>query len=68
MVDTVVNTITVIELNGIRIAAINGLTSAQMEGKKFDEETLKILKQKSKDDENEYVRIRAASLVKEAQL
>ena len=54
--------------SGIRIAAINGLTSAKMEGNKFDEETLKILKQKSKDDENEYVRIRAASLVKEAQL
>ena len=54
--------------SGIRIAAINGLTSAKMEGNKFDEETLKILKQKSKNDENEYVRIRAASLVKEAQL
>jgi len=54
--------------SGIRIAAINGLTSAKMEGNKFDEETLKILKQKSKDDDNEYVRIRAASLVKEAQL
>lgn len=54
--------------SGIRIAAINGLTSAKMEGNKFDEETLKILKQKSKDDDNEYIRIRAASLVKEAQL
>ncbi|HKI78869.1 MAG TPA: HEAT repeat domain-containing protein [Ignavibacteriaceae bacterium] len=54
--------------SGIRIAAINGLTSASMEGNKFDEETLKILKQKSLDDENEYIRIRAASLVKEAQL
>jgi hypothetical protein len=54
--------------SGIRIAAINGLTSATMEGNKFDEETLKILKQKSKNDDNEYIRIRAASLVKEAQL
>ena len=54
--------------SGIRIAAINGLTSATMEGNKFDEGTLKILKQKSKNDDNEYVRIRAASLVKEAQL
>jgi hypothetical protein len=54
--------------SGIRIAAINGLTSATMGGNKFDEETLKILKQKSQNDDNEYVRIRAASLVKEAQL
>ena len=54
--------------SGIRIAAINGLTSAKMEGNKFDKETLKILEQKSKDDDNEYIRIRAASLVKEAQL
>lgn len=54
--------------SGIRIAAINGLTSATMDGNKFDEETLKILKQKSQTDDNEYIRIRAASLVKEAQL
>jgi len=54
--------------SGIRIAAINELTSATMEGNKFDEETLKILKQKSQTDDNEYIRIRAASLVKEAQL
>ena len=54
--------------SGIRISAINGLTSATMDGNKFDEKTLKILKQKSKNDDNEYVRIRAASLVKEAQL
>ncbi|MGA7836341.1 MAG: HEAT repeat domain-containing protein [Ignavibacteriaceae bacterium] len=54
--------------SGIRIAAINELTSATMEGNKFDEETLKILKQKSQTDDNEYIRIRAASLVKEAQI
>lgn len=54
--------------SGIRIAAINGLTSATMDGNKFDDETLKILKQKSQNDDNEYIRIRAASLVKEAQL
>lgn len=54
--------------SGIRIAAINGLTSVKMEGNKLDEETLKVLKQKSQNDDNEYIRIRAASLVKEAQL
>jgi HEAT repeats len=54
--------------SGIRIAAINGLTSATMEGNKIDKGTLNILKQKSQNDDNEYVRIRAASLVKEAQL
>ena len=54
--------------SGIRIAAINGLTSASMEGNKLDNEAIKILKQKSQTDDNEYIRIRAASLVKEAQL
>ena len=54
--------------SGLRIAAINGITSEIINGKKLDEETLKILKQKSQNDENEYVRIRAASLVKEAEL
>ena len=54
--------------SGIRIATINGLTSVTMSGHKFDEKTLQILKQKSLNDNNEYIRIRAASLVKEAQL
>ena len=51
--------------SGLRIAAINGLASATQNGKTIDPETIKILNQKVKNDDNEYVRIRAASLVKE---
>ncbi len=51
--------------SGLRIAAINGLASATQNGKTIDQETIKILNQKVKNDDNEYVRIRAASLIKE---
>jgi HEAT repeat protein len=51
--------------SGLRIAAINGLASATLNGKTMDEQTLKVLNQKVKNDDNEYVRIRAASLLKE---
>ncbi|MCL5031463.1 MAG: HEAT repeat domain-containing protein [Bacteroidetes bacterium] len=51
--------------SGLRIAAINGLASATQNGKTIDPETIKILNQKIKNDDNEYVRIRAASLIKE---
>ncbi len=51
--------------SGLRIAAINGLATATQNGKTIDPETIKILNQKIKNDDNEYVRIRAASLVKE---
>lgn len=51
--------------SGLRIAAINGLASATQNGKKIDLETVKILNQQVKNDDNEYVRIRAASLLKE---
>jgi len=51
--------------SGLRIAAINGLASATQNGKTIDPETIKILNQQVKNDDNEYVRIRAASLLKE---
>lgn len=51
--------------SGLRIAAINGLANAAQNGETIDPETIKILNQKVKNDDNEYVRIRAASLVKE---
>lgn len=51
--------------SGLRIAAINGLAGATQNGKTIDPETIKILNQKVKNDDNEYVRIRAASLIKE---
>ncbi len=51
--------------SGLRIAAINGLTLAKMNGQAINQETLNVLNQKVKNDDNEYVRIRAASLLKE---
>jgi hypothetical protein len=54
--------------SAMRIAAINGLASAKLNGQIINEETLKVLNQKVKNDDNEYVRIRAASLLKEDKL
>ncbi len=54
--------------SGMRIAAINQLGEAATKGKGIDSRTLNVLNQKVKDDENEYVRIRAASLIKEGQI
>ncbi len=50
---------------GLRIAAINGLTLAKMNGEIINQKTLNVLNNKAKNDDNEYVRIRAASLLKE---
>ena len=54
--------------SALRIAAINGLASAKLNGQNINEETIKVLNQKVKHDDNEYVRIRAASLIKEDKL
>jgi hypothetical protein len=54
--------------SGMRIAAINGLASAKLNGKEIGQEGIKILNQKVKNDDNEYVRIRAASLIKEEKI
>ena len=51
--------------SGLRVAAINGLAGAIKNEKRIDPETIKILNQQVKNDDNEYVRIRAASLIKE---
>lgn len=54
--------------SGLRIAAINGLASAKLNGKSLGQEGMKVLNQKVKNDDNEYVRIRAASLLKEEKI
>lgn len=54
--------------SGLRIAAINGLASAKQNGKTIGQEGMKVLNQKMKNDDNEYVRIRAASLLKEEKI
>ncbi len=54
--------------SGLRVAAINGLATAMQNEKRIDPETIKILNQQIKNDDNEYVRIRAASLLKEGNI
>jgi len=54
--------------SGLRVAAINGLASAKLNGKIIGQEGMKVLNPKVKNDDNEYVRIRAASLLKEEKI
>ncbi len=54
--------------SGLRVAAINGLAAAMQNEKRINPETIKILNQQIKNDDNEYVRIRAASLLKEGNI
>lgn len=53
--------------SGLRVAAINGLAAIKSNGQ-IDPQTLNVLNDKVKNDNNEYVRIRAASLIKEGQI
>ena len=51
--------------SGIRIAVINILDSARVEGKQFDQDVLDVLKQRMKSDDNNYIRIRAKAALEE---
>jgi HEAT repeat protein len=51
--------------SGNRIAAINGLASASMEGHPIDQDVLNILKQKTESDNNNYVRRQARTIIRE---
>ena len=51
--------------SGNRIAAINGLASASMEGHHIDQYILNLLKQKTESDNNNYVRRQARTLIQE---
>lgn len=51
--------------SGNRIAAINGLASASMEGHAMDQDVLKLLKQKTESDNNNYVRRQARTVIQE---
>jgi HEAT repeats len=51
--------------SGNRIAAINGLASASMEGHKMDQDLLKLLRQKTESDNNNYVRRQARTVIQE---
>ncbi|MHB1049522.1 MAG: HEAT repeat domain-containing protein [Bacteroidota bacterium] len=50
---------------GMRVAAINALETARLDGRKFDEPTIDILKKSMETENNRYIRNRAATFVKE---
>lgn len=51
---------------GLRIAAINSLSPEKTVNENTKEELLKVLKEKSQKDNNQYIRIRAKSVLQEA--
>jgi hypothetical protein len=52
----------------LRIAAINSLDSARVEGQPRDKDLLEVLKERMQSDENNYIRIRAKAVLKEGTL
>ncbi len=51
--------------SGLRVQAINALVNLRMEGVTFDDEIRNTLNNKAANDENRFVQLRAASLLKE---
>jgi hypothetical protein len=63
--DALLHVIAKDENSGIRVSAINALEMAKMDGTKFDERTIAVLKQQIEKEQNNYIRSRAVNLVKE---
>lgn len=53
--------------SGLRVAAINGLAAAKSGRKLVDAEMVRILNEKAQSDDNNYIRIRARSVLEEVQ-
>ncbi|MCX6150986.1 MAG: HEAT repeat domain-containing protein [Ignavibacteriales bacterium] len=51
--------------SGLRVAAINSLSDDKISEKNLSKEMLELLQQRSREDENQYVRIRAKSILQE---
>lgn len=51
--------------SGMRVAAINALVDWKSQGKSLDNEIRNVLNKKAETDQNDFIRIRAASLLKE---
>lgn len=51
--------------SGMRVSAINALAELKVQGKSLDEKIINELNRKAQYDESDFIRIRAASLVKE---
>lgn len=51
--------------SGLRVAAINSLAQMKIQGRSLDDKIVSVLNTKAENDENAFIRLRAASLVKE---
>ncbi len=51
--------------SGMRVAAINALTTLQQQGQTFDDKVKTVLSSKAENDNNNFVKFRAASMLKE---
>ena len=51
--------------SGMRVAAINALSQLKVEGNSLDEKIMNVLNRKAENDESDFIRLRAASLVRE---
>lgn len=51
--------------SGLRVAAINALAQLKVEGTSLDDKILNVLNRKAENDESDFIRLRAASLVRE---
>lgn len=51
--------------SGLRVAAINALSNFKINDVSLDDEIINVLNEKAENDENEFIKLRAASLLKE---
>jgi len=51
--------------SGMRVTAINALSQLKVDGNSLDDKILKVLNRKAETDESDFIRLRAASLVRE---
>ena len=63
--DAILHVLSKDDNSGMRVAAINALEMARMDGQKFDDQTVSALKQQIANEQNRYIRNRAVNLVQE---
>ncbi len=51
--------------SGMRVSAINALAQLKVDGNSLDEKIINVLNRKAENDESDFIRLRAASLVQE---
>jgi hypothetical protein len=51
--------------SGMRVLAINALAQLKVEGNSLDEKIINVLNRKAENDESDFIRLRAASLIQE---